>query len=160
MITSGTITITSGAGEWPADFLDWIELVYGSSAGNVALEYADPNWADSAYPTYPDGPARFFATKIGGDTFYLYPSGESDGTLTLIYYQKIPALASDNETNWLLTAHPDLYLFGSLVEANAFTQDEKALIWKARRDEIFMEIERLDEKMKGPSTVRIMGTVV
>jgi hypothetical protein len=38
------------------------------------------------------------------------------------YFQKIPALSSgaDSGTNWLLAAHPDLYLFGALVEAEMF----------------------------------------
>ena len=49
----------------------------------------------------------------------------------------IPALAT-TDPNWLLTAHPDHYLFGSLVEAEMFgVNDERAPLWKARRDEIF-----------------------
>jgi hypothetical protein len=81
------------------------------------------------------------------------------------YFQKIPALASvapanGTQTNWLLTAHPDLYLFGSLVEAEMFgVNDERAPLWKGRRDEIFDELDKLNHKTRGgaPGAVRVMG---
>ncbi len=57
-----------------------------------------------------------------------------------------------------LTAHPDLYLFGALVEAEMFgVNDERAPLWKARRDEIFDEIEKLSNKTRGAGAIRVMG---
>jgi hypothetical protein len=35
--------------------------------------------------------------------------------------------------------------------------DERAPVWKARRDEIFDEIEKLNNKTRGPSAMRVMG---
>ena len=47
---------------------------------------------------------------------------------------------------------------GSLVEAEMFgVNDERAPLWKARRDEIFDEIEKLSNKTRGAGTVRAMG---
>ena len=80
--------------------------------------------------------------------------------LEVNYFQKIPALAT-SDPNWLLTAHPDLYLFGALVEAEMFgVNDERAPMWKARRDEIFDEIDKLNNKTRGgdPGAARVMGT--
>ena len=37
---------------------------------------------------------------------------------------------------------------------------EKAALWKARRDEIFDEIEKLSNKSRGAGAIRVMGTVV
>jgi hypothetical protein len=74
------------------------------------------------------------------------------------YFQKVPALSDSAATNWLLAAHPDLYLFGSLVEAEMFgVNDERAPLWKARRDEIFDEIEKLSNKSRGAGAMRVMG---
>ena len=39
---------------------------------------------------------------------------------TLYYYQKVTALSVANTSNWLLTNFPNLYLFGSLVAAEAY----------------------------------------
>ncbi|MGZ3269278.1 MAG: phage adaptor protein, partial [Croceibacterium sp.] len=83
-----------------------------------------------------------------------------DTALELDYFQKIPALASgsDTGTNWLLAAHPDLYLFGALVEAEAFgVNDERAPLWKGRRDEIFDEVEKLSNRTRGTGAIRVMG---
>jgi hypothetical protein len=61
--------------------------------------------------------------------------------------------------NWLLNAHPDLYLFGSLIEAEMLgVNDERAPMWKARRDEIFDEVEKLSNKTRGAGAMRVMGS--
>jgi hypothetical protein len=60
--------------------------------------------------------------------------------------------------NWLFSTHPDLYLFGSLAEAEMFlVNDPRAVLWKARRDEIFDEIEKLSNKTRGIGAIRAMG---
>ena len=51
-------------------------------------------------------------------------SNQGDPVLT--YWAKIPALAS-NSTNWLLTDHPNLYLFQSLYFAALFQRDGQAM---------------------------------
>jgi hypothetical protein len=95
---------------------------------------------------------------IEGSTLKVRPI---DGAaLEFDYFQKIPALSSgaDSGTNWLLAAHPDLYLFGALVEAEMFgVNDERAPVWKARRDEIFDEIEKLSNKTRGAGAIRVTG---
>lgn len=53
--------------------------------------------------------------------------------MTLSYVQRID-LATDT-TNWLLTRHPDAYLFAALAEAAPFIRDDKRVIlWTAKRD--------------------------
>ena len=82
----------------------------------------------------------------------------NDAALELDYFAKVPALSGAVASNWLLAAHPDLYLFGALVEAEMFgANDERAPIWKARRDEIFDEIEKLSNKTRGAGAIRVMG---
>ena len=57
-----------------------------------------------------------------------------------------------------MSAHPDLYLFGTLTEAQAYTVNaETAALWKARRDELFEEIAQLSNKSRGAGSVRAMG---
>jgi hypothetical protein len=53
--------------------------------------------------------------------------GTSSGdSATLVYYAKIPPLSSTNVTNWLLTDHPDAYLYGALMQAAIKYQDSQA----------------------------------
>jgi hypothetical protein len=52
----------------------------------------------------------------------------------------------------------ELYPFGALAEAHAFVKDAESLaLWKARRDELFDEIDRLDVKTRGQSGIRVIG---
>lgn len=46
-------------------------------------------------------------------------------TIPLDYYKAIPALTDSNTTNVILTAYPDLYLYGSLRHAYGQTKDKK-----------------------------------
>jgi hypothetical protein len=122
----------------------------------VELQYVHPSYLQAAYPTSPADVPRIFT--IEGSTLKVRPV---DGAaLEFDYFQKIPALSSsaDSGTNWLLAAHPDLYLFGALVEAEMFAvNDERAPVWKTRRDEIFDEIEKLSNKTRGAGAIRVTG---
>ena len=115
-----------------------------------------PSYLQAAYPSSPAATPRVFTVE--GSVLKFRPI--DDTALELDYFQKIPALASgsDSGTNWLLAAHPDLYLFGALVEAETFgVNDERAPLWKGRRDEIFDEVEKLSNRTRGTGAIRVMG---
>jgi hypothetical protein len=150
---STTLMPSSGAATLPADYLMWRRVTWTGSP-RVELQYVHPSYLQAAYPSSPSGPPRIFT--IEGATLKVRPLDTT--ALELDYFQKIPALSDNTTTNWLLAAHPDLYLFGSLVEAEMFgVNDERAPLWKARRDEIFDEIEKLSNKTRGAGAVRVMG---
>jgi hypothetical protein len=156
METTATLTPASGSATLPSDYLAWRRLTWTGDT-RIELEYVNPSWLQAAYPDTPSGTPKHFT--IEGSTIKIRPTSTTD--IELDYFEKVDALSDDSTTNWLLTAHPDLYLFGSLCEAELFVKDDsRAQIWKARRDELFEEITRLDQKTRGPSAIRIMGTVV
>ena len=156
---STNLTPSNGSVALPSDYLAWRRVTW--SPTRVELEYVHPSYLQAAYPTSPADVPRIFTVE--GSTLKVRPLDTTP--LEFDYFQKIPALASvapadGTQTNWLLTAHPDLYLFGSLVEAEMFgVNDERAPMWKARRDEIFDELDKLNHKTRGgaPGAVRVMG---
>jgi hypothetical protein len=154
METSVNLTTSGGAVALPADYLAWRRLTWLGST-HVDLDYVHPSWLQAKFPSAPAGTPHVFT--IEGAT--LKVRNVDDTTpLEFDYFQKLPALSVGNPTNWLLAAHPDVYLFGALVEATVFTKDwEQATAWKSRRDELFDEIERLDAKTRGPAMIRLMG---
>lgn len=151
--TTSSLTPSSGSASLPSDFLQRRRVTY-TGTPNRDLEYVHPSYMTLYYPTTTDATPQFYT--ITGSTL---KTGSNDATaLTLSYWQKIPALSEASTTNWLLTAHPDAYLFGSLVEANAFTvMGERAALWKARRDEVFDEIMRLSDQSMGAGAIRVTG---
>lgn len=55
----------------------------------------------------------------------------------------ITPLTAVETTNWMLTNHPDVYLFGSLVEAIPYVgNDERIPLWQAKYDAAFVEVRR------------------
>jgi hypothetical protein len=149
--SGGTVTAQSGFATLPSDYLAWRRVTWTGST-RTELGYVHPSYLQAAYPSQPADVPRIFT--IEGSTLKVMPL--SGTPLEFDYYQAIPSLVSAS-TNWLMTAHPDLYLFGSMCEAEAFGVNERMPMWKARRDEIFEEIIMRDRQTRGPSYVRVFG---
>ena len=123
MEVSVPITLVNGEGPLPADYLAWRRVITDDSRSRV-LEFADPTWAEDHYQG-PDVPSPSWHFTITGSTIKTYPT--SVPNLKLLYYQKIPTLSSSNPTNWLLTRKPQAYLYGALVHAAPFLDDDERL---------------------------------
>ena len=151
---TAALTPAGGVAALPADYLSWRRLTWTGNP-RQELAYVEPSWLQAAYPDAPTDIPRVFT--IEGGNILTMPLDPADTALELVYLQQVPALAA-NSTNWLMSAHPDLYLFGALTEAQAYTVNaETAALWKARRDELFDEIEKLSNKSRGAGAVRTLG---
>jgi hypothetical protein len=154
METTATLAPSAGSAALPSDYLSWRRVTWTGST-RVELDYVEPSWLQAAYPDTPAGRPRVFT--IEGGTLKIAPA--DGGALEFNYYQKVAPLSA--AVNWLYAAHPDIYLFGALTEAQGFNLDtEKLALWKARRDEIFAEIESLSKKTQGGGAIRTVGTIV
>jgi hypothetical protein len=152
MEDTATLTGTGGDYALPSDFAAWRQVRIASYG---PLEYVTPDWASDAYPTNEGGVSQFFTVK--GSTLTTYPASSSD--IILDYYQKIPALSDSNTTNWLLSSHPDVYLFLTLSELNTYTKDpEAALLWNQRGMTAVEEVRTADRiKRYSRVTARVKG---
>lgn len=150
--TTAELTPASGTVALPGDYLSWRRLTW-TGTPTREMDYVEPSWLQSAFPSSPvDLPSVF---TIEGGNIILRPVDATNTVLEFVYFAKIPALSSG--PNWLMTAHPDLYLFGTLVEAQAYAVNaDTAVLWKARRDELFDEISMLSNKTRGASAIRVM----
>jgi hypothetical protein len=97
---------------------------------------------------------------IVGDQIELAPTPNEDMDVEVLYRANIPALA-DNSVNWLLTMAPDLYLYGTLLEAAAYNPgDPRITIWAAGFQEVMDQLNTLGDRQSfdsGPSTVSLPG---
>ena len=76
------------------------------------------------------------------------PVPDGDYTIEIVYYQKVPPL-SVNSTNWLLTDHPDAYLYGTLMHSAPYLQaDERIGVWAGKYQQVIQQITTSDEKAK------------
>lgn len=157
MESTATSALTAGDTELslPDDFLAARTIYVDDDPDNVLLALSPMNLR-AAYPYETDG--GLIAYAIQGSTIQLAPPVAGEDSLTLSYYQKIPALSESNTTNWLLDSHPDAYLFGTLTQAQVYLQDDqRAGMWKAAWDEIWTEINDAGDQRRvpaGPLTMR------
>lgn len=74
--------------------------------------------------------------------------------LEVVYYQRVPPLANDTDTNWLSEKHPDSYIFGLCAEISAFAKDAVGFeLYKMRFAEAIADIAMDDQvtRWSGPS---------
>ena len=91
--------------------------------------------------------------SIIGETFQVFPTPDTTYTGEIAYYEKIPVLSSDSDTNWLLTKAPEIYLYGSLVHAAPYLKDdERIVVWQTLYRDIFNSLETEDEKARFSGT--------
>lgn len=148
--TTTTLTPSSGVATVPSDYLGYRRVTWTGSPVHE-LSYVAPPLYAGYIETGSGTPAVF---TIEGSSLRVAPS--DDTSLTFTYVQRTTAVESS--LNWLYTNHFDAYLFGSLCEANAFNKDvDPAGLWKARRDEVFDEISKLDFNERQGMAVRVMG---
>jgi len=109
MEKTATITLADNIGDLPADYLQIKSLI----------DTNHPHWTLTSGSV---DQGRGYA--IEGSTVKIFGCAQT-GDLSLSYYAAIPALSDSNTTNWLLTKAPDIYLYGSLIEAMPFMMDDQ-----------------------------------
>ncbi len=113
--------LNSGTVAQPATFLELISAQLNSPQG--PLQIVSQRTLDG-YGTQSLGGTRLIA--VSGQNFRLLDAPTA-GSATLRYYQKLTTPAGAT-VNAILTGYPDVYLYGCLVEAAIFTQDQDAAL--------------------------------
>lgn len=123
-------------------YLDWDYKVPLQQMGITQMR--------ATYASDDEGLPRHFAMQANELVFG--PTPDDEYSIILNYYQSIPALSDDNETNWLLDAHPDVYMAAAQWQANIFLRDwTAAAYFKA-------ETDRLIDRIKQSGILKATGT--
>lgn len=137
METSTTISASAETATLPTGFRSmkalWIDgnaddQLESMSLANLKMMYGGQAGTPKAY-------------AIAGGLLYVGPVPSSAETLQSIYFTEIPALTESNTSNWLLADHPDIYVYGCLVMAEARGWNDPRLpILKGALDEALQEL--------------------
>ena len=146
----------------PTDTLEVIRIVVDVTP-QITLQYLTPEEIAERRNSSSTGRPQYF-TVVGGSTnqIELLRSPDETYTSSILYYTKIPALSDSATTNWLLTSHPDIYLFGTLVEAEPYLKnDERMPMWSARLGKALQELKLQGEReMHTGSSLRMRSRVL
>lgn len=144
MVTRARAEITEEFTVLPPDFLS-IEHAIVNDAKPITLEWVPMNQIDELQRSMDPGPLKFFT--IIGDELEVAPFPQSTSEIEVVYYRTIEKLSDTNQTNWLLARHPDLYLYGSLMQAAPYLKnDERVGLWSSALITILEEIRLANER--------------
>ena len=75
--------------------------------------------------------ARPNSYSILGENILFGPTPDSAIEYTMTYYKALTSLSDDDPTNWALLNAPDLYLYGTLLQAEPFLMnDDRVPLWE------------------------------
>ncbi len=144
----------------PSDFQAMRRIRLSSVTGKPRLDYLSGAQADEfrSYRANTTGQPTHFT--IMGDELELLPTPALEYTIEMVYRKYIPALAT-NETNWLLTLAPDVYLYGALMEAAPHLhEDERIQTWSQGFNGVIDELNRMSMTAAfnaGPMAISVTG---
>lgn len=115
---TATVTITAGVGTLPTGFIG-MRSVYWNDSLSQPLQYITPEQFD-AMRSWGEGDTYFYT--ISGTT--IRTSNTETGSVIMTYNARFVPLSGSNASNAILANYPDAYLYGSLVQAFIFAQDD------------------------------------
>lgn len=109
----------------PDDYLELRNVQINTSPAR-RLQMVTPETLDRSFRSTDSGVPAVFT--VIGTQFQFAPVPDADYQIEIAYYARIRALSDLNPTNWLLTLHPDLYLYGSMLQAEMHIKNDKRLM--------------------------------
>ena len=97
---------------------------------------------------------------IIADKVRLGPNPDAVYTTSMLYYKTFTALSGSNTTSEMLTNNPDVYLYGTLLEAEPFIMnDQRVPLWLAAFEKAVNDIQNQDNRDRhSGSAMRVMNT--
>lgn len=129
MLARATAVLDEQYTTLPTDFLEaknvQLNVEPPTSLKYVTLEHADL-LRSGTYSSA--GQPKFYT--ILGSSLEAVPTPSIEYTIELAYYQEFAAFSADADTNWLLTSHPDIYVYGTLLHSAPYLKDDERIpVW-------------------------------
>ena len=130
----------------PSDWLETIRLHLTGSGTSALTLTSRAAMADIRAKNEDISTVKpYYYTHADGQ-FELYPTPTEATDFELLYYQKIPDLAT-NSTNWLLTDAPDVYLYGALLHSAPYlAEDARVAVWAQMYSAAVSNVNRASEE--------------
>lgn len=112
----------------PADWLENVRFQLNTTPATT-LDFVTPDQMSEEESRRGSVGRPMYFTMIGSN-FQIMPIPDSTYDAELVYYSKIASLSDSNTENWLLTDSPDIYLYGALMQAAPYLNDDQRIqVW-------------------------------
>lgn len=162
--STATVDLSSAEPEFialPGNFQAMKSLRLSGVTGKPHLEYMSSVQINEYRYSVGNTTGQPYAFTVFGTEIELCPTPDLAYTLEMIYRADIPALSVSNTSNWLLALAPDAYLYGALLEAAPYMQDDNRIeVWGNAFQGVLASLNRLSMTKKfnaSPMVVRASG---
>jgi len=130
----------------------------------TTLSYVTPEIYDRVWGGSTSGTPKFYTILANEVSFGPIPATIME--VEMLFYKKFDNLASattsgyPDSVNWLMTNAPDIYLYGSMLEAEPFIMnDERVPLWAQALQQGVSDLQEQDDKDRhSGSALRVMNT--
>jgi len=130
----------------------------------TTLSYVTPEIYDRVWGGSTSGTPKFYTILANEVSFGPIPATIME--VEMLFYKKFDNLASattsgyPDSINWLLTNAPDIYLYGTMLEAEPFIMnDERVPLWAQALQQGVSDLQEQDNKDRhSGSALRVMNT--
>ena len=163
MISQANVTVNAETAALPTDFLQIRDFYILNGQTKVPLTYTTPAQMDTTSGTSTTGKPTTFT--ILGDTIRFSPKPDATYTAVMNYFKRFSPLSSSVTTNFILTNHPAIYLYGALFHAANFLggiNPQQVQTWQLMYSTAMERLElndREDEYNGSPLQVRTVTSV-
>jgi hypothetical protein len=150
-----TLSITGALVALPADCRELLSMYYDETSARGAIEVVSPEELAARKVDFSaSGRPRYAAVENNGTYIRFAPEPDQTYTANIEYAATLTALSGTNTTNWLLTGHPDLYLFGTLVQTAPYLKDDPRMaVWQSMLERGLTELDALVRRRRfSPNT--------
>lgn len=139
---SGEVSVSADGYALPDDFQSLEALSHAGTSNYGPINIVGPGDLETFKGWHGATGLPRYAAIVDG-TLYFAPEPDQAYTLLLTYWRKIVDLSDSNTTNWLLLAHPDVYLYGCLAQAGVYLKDADLVgVAEAKLEQAIQSVHR------------------
>lgn len=127
LTTNSAYQVSASPANLPSDFDALEALEHAGSTYYGPIQTVGHDQIEELKALYGTTGAPRWCAVVGKTQLRLAPAPDTTYTLKLAYWATLTPLSDTNTTNWLLTDHPDIYLYASLCEAAPYLKDDARL---------------------------------
>ena len=146
MIVRANASFNVEFGATPADFLEVRSFKLSGTNPPTPLSFMTIDALDAEATKFTaSGRPKFFG--IVGGQFRLVPTPDTNYATELTYYAKLSKLSASVATNFILSASPDIYLYGALLQAAPYLQDDNRIsVWATLYERALNDLQTADDR--------------
>ena len=159
METTVTASTTGGTKSYdlPTGYVQ-MRQIHLNTSPITPLQYLTPEMMYRVWAGSSSGKPHSYT--IIGDKIFFGPTPDSAYDYVITYYKKFDSLSDTTTTNWVILNAADVYLYGTLLQAEPFlNNDQRIPVWERGLRQALSDLQEQDDKDRhSGSELRVMNT--